>query len=69
MDMNFVVRSFFRTFLPLAERHTSGSRKAAQTIAFYGNSEQVEVLPLSGAHCSALAPSSGHIIKCRTDRK
>lgn len=69
MDTNFDARSLYWTFLPLAECHTTGSRKAAQTIAFYGNSEQVEVLPLSGAHCSALALSSGHKIKCRTNRK
>lgn len=63
MHMNFGVRSL------LLNLFSSGRRKAAQTIAFYGNSEQVEVLPLSGPHCSALAPSSGHAMMCRTNRK
>lgn len=46
--MNVEKRSFLLNPSNLAECHTAGSRKAAQTIAFYGNNENAEGLPLSG---------------------
>lgn len=46
--MNVEIRSFLLNPSTLAECHTAGSRKAAQSIAFYGNNENAEGLPLSG---------------------
>lgn len=70
--MNVEICSFLLNLSTLAECHTAGSRKAAQSIAFYGNNENAEGLPLSGinvARCRTLAPTSGRNVECNTKQE
>lgn len=70
--MNVEICSFLLSPTTLAECHTAGSRKAAQTIAFYGNNERMQRDFLCLAYLRralSLAPTSGQTVECRAKQE